>query len=84
MASRVQLPGDGRAIDEPWRSEIRGVLGSIADALVAVPPANAFWDSMESSILRIEVGGFHIVYRIEPDHHGIRVIELQQIPGQVR
>jgi len=30
--------------------------------------------------LRIEVGGFHIVYRIEREHRGIRVIELQRVP----
>jgi len=36
---------------------------------------------MQSSLLQIDVGGFHIVYRIEPDHRGIRIIELQQIPG---
>jgi hypothetical protein len=80
VASRVQLPGDGHAIDEGSRRQILGVLERIADSLTAIPPASAFWDSMQTSPLQIDAGGFRIVYLIEPEHRRIRVIELQRIP----
>ena len=83
MAGRVQLPEDGHVIDEGSRRQILAVLEQIADSLTAVPPASAFWDSMRSSLLQIDIGGFHILYRIEPDPRLIRVIELQQIPGHL-
>jgi hypothetical protein len=80
VPGKVQFPPDLRPIDDRSRGEIVGVLEQIADALGGIPPASAFWDSMQSSLLQMDVGGCHIVYRIEPDHRGIRIIELQQIP----
>jgi hypothetical protein len=80
VAGKVQFPTNLRPIDDRSRGEIVGVLEQLSDALGGIPPASAFWDSMQSSLLQIDVRGFHIVYRIEPDHRGIRIIELQQIP----
>jgi len=65
--------------DQP-RREILHVLEQIADAVTPIPPESAFWDSMKSSLLQIDVSGFRILYRIEPDPRQVRVIELQQIP----
>jgi hypothetical protein len=69
-----------RPLDDRSRREIVGVLEQIIDAVSRIPPGSAFWDSMQSSLLQMDAGGCHIVYRIEPDHRGIRIIELQQIP----
>jgi hypothetical protein len=81
VAGKVQFPANLRPLDDTSRGEIVGVLEQVVSTLSGIPPASAFWDSMQSSLLQIDVGGFHIVYRIEPDHRGIRIIELQQIPG---
>jgi hypothetical protein len=81
MAGKVQFPANLRPLDDRSRGEIAGVLEQVVSTLSGIPPASAFWDSMESSLLQIDIGGFHIVYRIEPDHRGIRIVELQQIPG---
>jgi hypothetical protein len=81
VAGQVQFPANLRPLDDGSRREIVGVLEQLAATLSGIPPASAFWDSMQSSLLQIDVGGFHIVYRIEPDHRGIRIIEIQQIPG---
>jgi hypothetical protein len=80
VAGKVQFPADLRALDDRSRGEIAGVLEHIADALSGIPAGSAFWDSMQSSLLQMDAGGCHIVYRIEPDHRSIRIIELQQIP----
>jgi hypothetical protein len=81
VAVSVQLPGDPRAIDEPSRREILHVLEQIAGAVTAVPLASAFWDSMRTSLLQIDVSGYRIVYRFEAAPPWIRVIELQRIPA---
>ena len=81
MAGKVQFPANVRPLDDRSRGQIVGVLEQVVSTLSGIPPATAFWDSMQSSVLQIDVAGFHIVYRIEPDHRGIRIIELQQIPG---
>jgi hypothetical protein len=80
VALSVQLPGDSRAIDEPSRGEILQALEEIARAVTGIQPGNAFWDSMSSSLLQIDVSGFRIVYRFEPAPPWVRVIELQRIP----
>ena len=68
------------AIQDPPRGEIIQVLEQIADAVTPIPPSSAFWDSMKSSLLQIDISGFRVVYRIESDPRQLRVIELQQIP----
>jgi hypothetical protein len=80
VAGKVQFPANLRPIDDRSHGEIVGALEQISDTLSGIQSASAFWDSMQSSLLQIDAGGFHIVYRIEPDHRGIRIIELQQIP----
>jgi len=77
---RVQLPADGPALDEASRRRILGILEQISDDLTAIPPASRFWDSIDTSLLQLDLDGLHVLYRLEPDHRGIRVIELQQVP----
>ena len=60
------------------RREIVRVLGRIADSVSCIPPEDAFWESMGVSLLQIDVSGFRVAYRLEPD--AIRIVELQQIP----
>ena len=80
MAQNVQFPADARGIDDEPRSEILQVLERIADAIRSVPRDSAFWESMKSSLLQIDVRGYRIMYRIEPDPAHVRVIEVQEIP----
>ena len=80
MTISVQLPADYPAIDEASRRKILGVLEQISDDLTAIPPASAFWRSIDTSLLQLDLEGLHVLYRIEPDHRSIQVIELQQVP----
>jgi len=79
VGARVQFPADAQVSDSA-RGEIERTLTRIADAVSAVPPASSFWDSMKSSVLQLDAGGCHVVYRIEPEAREIRVIELQETP----
>ena len=76
MGARVQFPADAH-VSASARGEIERALLRIADAVSTIPPASAFWDSMGSSVLHLDAGGCHVVYRIEPEAHEISVIELQ-------
>jgi len=60
------------------RREIERVLERIADSVSCIPPKDAFWESMGVSLLQVDVSGFRVAYRLEPQ--GIRIVELQQIP----
>jgi len=80
VGARIQFPA-GAQVRESARGEIERSLTQIADAVSAIPPASAFWDSMSNSLLQIDAGGCHVVYRIEPRE--IQVIELQEIPPLV-
>ena len=37
----------------------------IAESLAFIPAASAFWDSMRASQLRLRVGGWSFLYRID-------------------
>jgi mRNA-degrading endonuclease RelE of RelBE toxin-antitoxin system len=80
VAQNVQFPADACGINDPARSEILQVLGRVADSISCVPRESAFWQSMQSSLMQIDVSGYRIVYRIEPDPARVRVIEVQEIP----
>jgi hypothetical protein len=78
VAQTVQFPSDACAIEDAVRREIERVLERIADSVSCIPPKDAFWESMGVSLLQVDVSGFRVAYRLEP--HGIRIVELQQIP----
>ncbi|MFL5420815.1 MAG: hypothetical protein ACJ79Y_08600 [Myxococcales bacterium] len=78
MAQTVQFPPEPCAVDDAVRREIVRVLERIADSVSCIPPEDAFWESMGVSLLQVDVSGFRVAYRLEPD--AVRIIELQQIP----
>jgi hypothetical protein len=80
VAQNVQFPPDARGIDDGSRGEILQVLERIAETVRCVPLDSAFWESMKSSLMQIDVRGYRIVYRIERDPARVRVIEVQEIP----
>jgi hypothetical protein len=78
VAKTVQFPSDACAIEDAVRLEIVRVLERIADSVSCIPPEDTFWESMGVSLLQMDVSGFRVAYRLEPD--AVRVVELQQIP----
>jgi hypothetical protein len=78
VAQIVQFPTDACAIEDAVRREIERVLERIADSVSCIPPKDAFWESMGVSLLQVDVSGYRVAYRLEPQ--GIRIVELQQIP----
>lgn len=59
------------------RSEIERTMEQIAEAVSTIPQANAFWTSMNDSLLQIDSGPFRVIYRIDPRKGEIRVVELE-------
>jgi len=80
VGARIRFPAEARVSDGA-RAEIERTLTRIADAVTGIPAGSAFWGSMSSSVLQLEAAGCRVVYKIEPDAHEIRVIELQETPS---
>jgi hypothetical protein len=58
------------------RGEIEKTMQQIAEALGTVPASSPFWTSMKDSLLQIEVKRWRVVYRVDPAHEDIQVVEL--------
>ncbi len=67
------------AISEEARQDIRETMQQVAHAVDTIPPASPFWGSMKDSLLQIDVSGWRVVYRIEPKHSEIRVVEVSPV-----
>jgi hypothetical protein len=59
------------------RSEIERTMEQVAEAVSTVPASSPFWASMNDSLLKIDVGGRRLVYRIDPIRREIRVVEVK-------
>ncbi len=79
MSYSVRYRIDQRSIPEPARSEIQHTMQQVAEVVGSVPASSPFWASMNDSLLQIDVKGWRVVYRIDPAHHEIRVVEAQPI-----
>ena len=75
----VHFTVDLASVPDGPRPEIIRTLQQIAAAVSTVPPASAFWSSMDDSLLQINVEGWRVVYRVVPRYGEVRVIELQRI-----
>jgi hypothetical protein len=69
------------ALAEDARLEIERTMRQIAEVVDSVDPANPFWASMKDSLLQIDIGGFRVIYRIDPWRREIRVVELVSLHG---
>ncbi|HKC61090.1 MAG TPA: hypothetical protein VKB92_13475 [Myxococcales bacterium] len=58
------------------RVEIQKTMEQIAEALGTVPASSPFWTSMRDSLLQIEVKRWRVVYRVDPTHEDIQIVEL--------
>jgi len=67
------------AIPDGPRQEIRRTVEQIADVVSTIPASSPFWSSMKDSLLQVDVQGWRLVYRILPDRHEIRVVELEAL-----
>ncbi len=52
-------------VDRELLAEARAQFTEIAESLAFIPPGSAFWDSMRASSLRLRVGGWSFLYRID-------------------
>lgn len=73
----VHFAVDLASVPDGPRAEIVRTLQQIAAAVSTVPPASAFWSSMDDSLLQVDVEGWRVVYRVLPRHREVRVIELE-------
>jgi hypothetical protein len=73
-------------VDPAWlpraaRLEIDRTMQQVADAVSTIAPENAFWGSIRSSVLQIDVAGYRVVYRVLPRSGEVHVVEVQPLPG---
>ncbi|MGZ7042768.1 MAG: hypothetical protein ACXVH7_13330 [Thermoanaerobaculia bacterium] len=77
MAYSVHFTVDLTPLPEKARDEIQRTLQQIAEGVANVPPASAFWASMDDSVLQIDVEGFRLTYRIDHRNQEIRVCSFR-------
>jgi hypothetical protein len=70
------------SIPEVVRHEMRQTMQQVAAAVDSIPAANAFWSSIHSSLLQIDVAGFRLLYRILPRSGEIHVVEVTRIQSR--
>jgi hypothetical protein len=73
----VHFAVDLTPLPDEARGEIQRTFRQIAQGVANVPPASAFWASMDDSVLLIEVAQFRLEYRIDHRNHEIRVCSLR-------
>jgi len=69
------------SVPEPARDEIRRTMDQIGEALDTVPPTSPFWTSSKDSVLQIDVKKWRVVYRVDPIHRDVVVVELDRLRG---
>ena len=79
MTYKVHFAVDLTVLPDKARDAIQQTLQQIAEGVANVPPASAFWASMDDSALQIDVEGFRVAYRIDHRDHEIRVCSLRRV-----
>jgi hypothetical protein len=69
------------SVPEPARDEIRRTMDQIGEALDTVPASSPFWSSTRDSVLQIDVKKWRVVYRVDPIHHDVVVVEVDRLRG---
>ena len=66
------------ALPDDSRREILQVLQQVAEAVSTIPADNAFWSSMDDSLLQIDVAGWRVTYAVDPRRREVRMVEVAQ------
>jgi mRNA-degrading endonuclease RelE of RelBE toxin-antitoxin system len=66
-------------IPDDTRQEIQRTMDEIALVVASIPPTSPFWSSMDDSFLKIDVRHFRLVYRVDPVHSEIVVVEVSRL-----
>ena len=61
------------------RARARKVLRDVAGSLKRVPANPAWWSAMRTGFAEVNVGGWRLEYRIDPDRNTIQVVTAQQL-----
>ena len=70
-----------RAAPKTVRDEARERFEEIAEGLQGIPVDSPFWISTKDSVLQIDVKKWRVVYRVDPIHRDVVVVELDRLRG---